>query len=330
MMRPSLSADRSGKAKNLWHWVFPVLVALLCLNTARADSPLFPAENLGASHIVLIRGSENLAFNRVFRDRLGAALPDNIKIMTYSAQASRSTDDALVITLGPAALNDIVQLDRRPPTLALMVTEAQFAQYRELTHPSISALFLNPPLKRQALLGQQILPQATRIALLAEAGEEQHYQELADELTPYGLELRTFTVENPQNLVATLSRALNFGDFLLGTPNSEIYNRRTIKHILLTTYRHNRILIGPERAFVRAGALASTYTPTDAVVANTAKIIEQYVNQGSLPEPGYSQNFSVLFNEQVARSLNIPLPDRDSVLRALKALEDTQTGVGNE
>ncbi|WP_111496287.1 ABC transporter substrate-binding protein [Marinobacter bohaiensis] len=306
------------------------LTGLLCLAQLQAAPSVKLSESPGTPHIVFLAGSENLSFNLLFRQRLEKALPNNIKLMNYSARAQSQAPRALVITLGPSAVNDIVQQDRPVPTLALMVTESQFAQYRALERPDLSAVYLNPPLKRQALLGQQILPQASRIAVLAEPGQEQRYSTLAEELAPYGLDLRTFTVESPENLVSTLSRALNYGDFLLGTPNPEIYNRQTIKHILLTTYRHNRILIGPERAFVQAGALASTYTPTEAVVKQTVDIIRQYVASGQLPAPDFPDQYSVLFNEQVARSLNIPLPEATEVLDRLRALEDTNTGVGDE
>lgn len=294
----------------------------------QAASPA-PAQT-GQLPSILIAGSENLSFNQLFRDRLQQALPAETTIAPYSPKQSKSMPDTLVIALGPAAVNEVIQQEPRPPLLALMVSDVQFEQYKDLTGEALSAIYLNPPLERQALLGQQILPQATTLSALAQAGQEHHYHELADMLDAYGLELRVFTVKSPQNLVATLNRALSFGDFLLGTPDPEIYNRQTIKHILLTTYRHNRILIGPERAFVQAGALASTYAPTDVIIEDTAKAIEQYLGEGVLPPADYPDHFSVVFNQQVARSLNIPLPERDAIVQNLRALEARQTGVGND
>ncbi len=317
------------RLRNVAQRVLCPLLAVLWLSPAWAQGSLYAASD-SPSHVVFLAGSENISFNLVFRKRLEDALPKGIKLARYTTDAAIKSPDSLIITLGASSLNDVVQQNPRSPVMALMVTESQFAQYQAIEEQTITALYLNPPLKRQGLLGQQILPQATQVALLARAGDEQQFRELAEELARYGLELRVFTVDNPQSLVSTLSRALNFGDFLLGTPDPEIYNRQTIKHILLTTYRHNRILIGPERAFVQAGALASTYAPTDTIVTDAAQIISEYVRSGQLPRAHYPDDFAVLFNEQVARSLNIPLPDRDSVLQALKRLESSSTGVGNE
>lgn len=310
--------------------LWTILLMLAFILPVQAQEPsVFPARPHHTPDI-LIAGSDNLSFNLLFRERLREALPPGVSVGAFSPEASAKAPRALVVALGPSAVNETVQQEPRPPLLALMVSDNQFEQYRELEGAPLSAIYLNPPLKRQALLGQLILPQAATVSVLAQPGEEHRYHVLADELDAFGLELRVFTVKNPANLVATLNRALSFGDFLLGTPDPEIYNRQTIKHILLTTYRHNRILIGPERAFVQAGALASTFTPTEIVIGNAASIIEQYLKQGDLPEAGYPEQFSVVFNKQVARSLNIPLPDRDVIVENLRALEAQHTGVGND
>ncbi|ENO13931.2 ABC transporter substrate-binding protein [Marinobacter nanhaiticus D15-8W] len=310
---------------------FAILVACLVPSMAlsQQNGAAFPPTPQGQPDI-LLAGSDNRSFNLAFRDRLSAAFSRSIRIGPYTPDASRRLPDTLVVALGSAAVNEVMQQEPRPPLLALMVSNHQVEQYAGLGGAPFSALFHNPPLKRQALLGQQVLPHAATVSVLARPGEEHSYHELADELDAYGLELRVFTVKSSANLVATLNRALSFGDFLLGTPDPEIYNRQTIKHILLTTYRHNRILIGPERAFVQAGALASTFTPTEIIIENAASIIEQYLKQGDLPQTGYPEQFSVAFNQQVARSLNIPLPDRDVIVENLRALDAQKTGVGND
>lgn len=307
-----------------------MLLMLSSIQPAHAqERSVFPAPPIPTPDI-LVAGSDNQSFNLLFRDRLQQALPRDTTISTYSREASIASPEALVIAVGSSAVNDVVQQEPRPPMLALMISDTQFEQYADLTGAPLSAIYLNPPLKRQALLGQQILPQASTLAILAQAGEEQRFHELANELEAFGLELRVFTVTSPGNLVATLNRALNFADFLLGTPDPEVYNRQTIKHILLTTYRHNRVLIGPERAFVQAGALASTYTPTEIIIERATDIAQQFMSDGTLPAASYPEQFSVLFNKQVARSLNIPLPDKDAIVQRLRALESQQTGAGND
>ena len=100
-----------------------------------------------------------------------------------------------------------------------------------------------------------------------------------------------------------------------------VYNRATIKHILLTTYRQGRVLIGPSRAYVRAGALASTYTPIDDFAREAATLIRHWLENGVWPAPRYPEHFNIVVNRQVARSLNILVPKTDILESQLRALE---------
>lgn len=257
---------------------------------------------------ILVAGSANTAFNAHFISLLSREIGDGADIRTYTEDRSLARPDALVITLGSSALSQIQQQRPSPPTLALMISEAQFSGYRDRPGAVRSAIYNDLPLLQQALLGHLILPQATRIAALARPGMEATYDSLIESLARFSLELRVFPVDSNDALIPTLSRALSYGDFLLAAPDEMIFNPRTIKHILLTAYRRNRIVIGPDRAFVRAGALASTYIPLPIVAADVGEQIAVYRATGSLLPPAYPQDFAVAVNDQVARSLNIPVP----------------------
>lgn len=145
--------------------------------------------------------------------------------------------------------------------------------------------YCTTPLIRQAVAGKEILPHATRVAMLARPETVELYESLVDELPAYGLRARVFVVSSDNDLIPTLIHALNYGDFILAAPDSGIYNPRTIKHILLTAYRRNRIVIGPSQAYVKAGSLASTYTPLTEISKLAAKYIEQYRSDGQFPRP---------------------------------------------
>ena len=182
----------------------------------------------------------------------------------------------------------------------------------------ISGVLYDVPLLRQALTGKVILPQANTISILATTNSVELYEPLIDQLPAYGMKARIFVVDNAEDLIPTLVRALGYGDFLLAGPDDAIYNPRTIKHILLTAYRRNKIVIGPSQAYVKAGALASSYPPFTAMADLGADFIEQFLATGTFPEPAYSPVFRVEVNNQVARSLNIPVPDRDYISQSVQ------------
>ncbi|WP_404362916.1 ABC transporter substrate-binding protein [Marinobacter sp.] len=264
---------------------------------------------------ILLAGSGNYAFNERFLSLLQQEVGPGVEILEYTRERGNARPRTLVISLGARALSLVQQQQPRPPTLALMITERQFSGYLDRKGPPLEAVYHNPPLLQQALLGQLILPQSSRISLLIQPGQETAFEKLISDLKAHGIDARLFFVSGHDSLIPALSRALDYGDFLLAHPDDAIFNSRTIKHILLTAYRRNRIVIGPDRAFVRAGALASTYTPIPDVITEAARHIEQFRKTGALLPTGHPENIQVEVNQQVGRSLNIPLPDT-GVLRA--------------
>jgi len=222
-------------------------------------------------------------------------------------------ENSPIITVGPAAFSRARQANRSAAILAMLVDRSFISAFAERSPGQISAVLYDVPLIRQALTGKAILPQATKIALLATADSVELYEPLIDELPAYGMSARIFLVESNDNLISTLVRALGYGDFLLAAPDSAIYNPRTIKHILLTAYRRNQIVIGPTQAYVKAGSLASSYAPFPEMVEMAGSFLSTFFETGAYPEPSYPEEFRVEVNAQVARSLNIPLPSREDI-----------------
>ncbi len=300
------------------------LLAVVCSATIRASEqpPHIPRYRTS----LYIAGSANAAFNLRFEALLRQQLGPSVQMDTYSRELSTAHPDTLVLTLGAQALNRVQQQQPRPPTLALMVDEARFAPYRGRSGAPISAIYYNPPLIEQALLGHLILPRATHIAVLATPDELARYRSYQQQLQDLGLELKVFVMDDESALISTLSRALTYGDFLLGVPDPAIFNSRTVKHILLTAYRRNRIVIGPNRAFVNAGSLASVYSPISVIISDTLRYFDAFQSSGQLPAADFPTGFAVKVNRQVARSLNIPLNDPQELAQSLRDLLDTLPG----
>ncbi|MDC0663390.1 ABC transporter substrate-binding protein [Marinobacter sp. SS21] len=319
----TLTTSLAGRARRLLIALMSVL-ALLVGSSAGAQS-LVPTDQ-SFSHLVLVAGSDNAAFNIRFIELLKQTLGDRIEVRPYTEAISQAQPQALVVSLGNRALSRVQQQSTRPPTLALMIDEDQFANYANRNGPPLSAIYYDPPLLRQALLGHLILPHGNQVSMLVRPGQETNYDQLIDELASYGLKAKLFTVDSEDNLIASLARALTYGDYLLAVSDNAIYNPRTIKHILLTAYRRNRIVIGPGRAFVRAGVLATTYTPVDDIARAASRHIKAFLQSGRLPPAVHPEDFGVEINQQVARSLNIPLPEASQLEAQLKSL----LGAGTE
>lgn len=295
-------------------WV-PLIVALFMFVVFSVQPA---AAQSTAGSLVYLAGSENSALNRRMLSLLESTLGSTTTIRSFSSGQTSQDSTTPVITLGPEAFTRVRQENRNVPILALLVDQSFIDGYAERSEGSVSGVLYNPPLIRQAITGQVILPHATRVAMLARPDTAEIYEQLVDKLPGYGLEGRVFIVNSDEKLIPTLIRALNYGDFILAAPDNSIYNPRTIKHILLTAYRRNRIVIGPSQAYVKAGSLASTYTPLTEIASLAAEYIEHYRANGRFPSPAYPDTFRIELNQQVARSLNIPLPDRQEIIDSVR------------
>lgn len=263
--------------------------------------------------VVYFSGSGNAPLDQHLLQLLRTELGQSITLMKVSQDQLGTLDDGPIITVGPSDFSRVRQANRSASILAMLVDKSFISGFAERSPGQITGVLYDVPLIRQALTGKAILPQATKIALLATADSVELYEPLIDELPAYGMSARIFLVEDNEELIPTLVRALGYGDFLLAAPDSAIYNPRTIKHILLTAYRRNQIVIGPTQAYVKAGSLASSYAPFPEMVEMADEFLATFFETGTFPAPSYPEDFRVEVNAQVARSLNIPLPSREDI-----------------
>lgn len=295
-------------------WVFSSLVFTVAAHAQ--DS---------ANQTVYLAGSGNTALDQHIGSLLQDRLGDGVTLLPISDDQIPLIENTPVVSVGPAAFSRVRQANRSTPILAMLVQQSFIDGFAELAPGQISGVLYDVPLLRQALTGKAILPQANTVAILATPGSVELYEPLLDQLPLHGMTARVFVVESDGDLIPTLVRALGYGDFLLAAPDDAIYNPRTIKHILLTAYRRNKIVIGPSQAYVRAGALASSYAPFPEMANLGANALKDYFATGQFPAPSYPTRYRVEINDQVARSLNIPIPDREALNQAI---QDELTNAG--
>lgn len=280
-----------------------------------------------SSKSIYIAGSGNTTLDQhissLLQDRLGK---DFNLVMLPEDQEAMITDTPIV-SIGPSAFSRVRQVNRSVPILAMFVEKDLIDVFASRSPGQISGVFYNVPLLRQALTGKSILPNATKVALLATTESVELYEPLLDALPAYGMTARVFVVDNSNDLIPTLVRALRYGDFVLAAPDDTIYNPRTIKHILLTAYRHNRVVIGPSQAYVKAGSLASSYAPFSVMVGQASRFLKEYFASGQLPPPAYPDIYRVKINRQVARSMNIPLSEGDKISHRVEQALRKKSGV---
>ncbi|AYG45855.1 ABC transporter substrate-binding protein [Pseudomonas sp. Leaf58] len=284
---------------------------------------LWPLGPLSASEILLV-GAQDQPGIRSFVAALESRRPhDHVHFQT-TAELPRpgklKTDQRLVL-LDNAALEWRLGDNAGPPALAMRVSRVEAEQRLGKSRPPfLTLLWSDPPLGRQLRLARYLLPQAQRIGVLY--GEHSGFllEELRHAARPLGLEIIAQNWPDPRDS-RPLQALLANSDVLLGLDDPDLYNSKTAKNLLLSSYGRQMALIGPNAGFVRAGALASTYSDQDDWLA----VLDQLLDQppARWPRSVYPARFGVSGNQQVARALGLEPIDPNAAAKALAAGEPT-------
>jgi hypothetical protein len=291
----------------LWY----LLALLLCVHPAWAAAPA------GRIDIVIAADNENL---RDLSAKIQASLLQrqnnlSITIRTQAEAEAAPTQGALLIGVGDALLPwiDTTQ-GKYPAAIAFYVNSAQFRTGSRPTH--VAALYRDQPLIRQLRLARELFPRLQRVAILH--GEQELPVSVQRLRSASGLQIAATRVGERRDWTKSLSQLLADNDLLLGIDDAQMYNSETIHSILLTAYRHGKVLIGPSKPFVNAGGLASCHTGIDQYLQQLGDMVKVYLQDGRLPDSQYPKNFQVVINQQVATSLGLTLPDESSLSTRLQ------------
>ena len=135
-------------------------------------------------------------------------------------------------------------------------------------------------------------------------------RELRQHAAPMGLEIVPQLWDNT-NDSRPLQNLFKSSDVLLGLDDPQLYNPKTAKNLLLSSYARQLPLVGPNAGFVKAGSLASTYSDQ----ADWLDVLDRLLDHApaNWPRSLYPERFKVVGNPQVARSLGIEQVDETNV-----------------
>ncbi|KRP42464.1 ABC transporter substrate binding protein [Pseudomonas libanensis] len=287
-------------------WCRGVLLAALLLAT-----PAWSAD-------ILLTAAQDSAGIQAFTQALAQQRPEDQVTFTPLKDLpapSRLPASTRLILLDLPGLDWRLQDAQGPPTLVLRISRLQARQRLGNTHPAkISLLWSDPPLERQLHLIASILPQAHRIGVLYGADSEFLLRELMQFAKPMGLEIVPQRWDNTNDSRA-LQTLFKNSDVLLGLDDPQLYNPKTAKNLLLSSYAQQLPLVGPNAGFVRAGSLASTYSDQPDWLAVLDSLLDHA--PANWPHTLYPEHFKVVGNPQVARSLGIEQVDEAAVATRL-------------
>jgi hypothetical protein len=260
---------------------------------------------------ILLTGAEDSPGAQSFAQALREMRPDDrVRFQTLASlpEPGKLPVGTRLILLDLPSLDWRLQDSQGPATLVLRISRLQARQRLGTTLPShLSLLWSDQPLDRQLRLTRLLLPHAKRVGVLYDSHSEFLLKELHQAAHSLGLEVVTERWDNT-NDSRPLQTLLKNSDVLLGLDDPDLYNPKTAKNLLLSSYARQMALIGPNPGFVKAGSLASTYSDQ----SDWLEILNELLDRPptTWPRAHYPQHFKVLSNPQVARSLGIEqMPD---------------------
>lgn len=278
------------------------------------------AAQIDISHIEIISAADNLASRELTikiqkeleRDTAGI----DITVRSKDAPSNNNPASVLVIAVGDSLLPWLnANKNNYLGAISFLSSASAFLE-EEKTNRKLTAIYRDQPLARQLRLSKLLFPNLRHVAIIR-----------SERVLPISID----NLERSSNVAITeaaidmntewakqLSQLMQSNDLLLGVEDAQIYNAESIRSILLTTYRHGRGLIGPSRAFVNAGSLASCYTLPDQYVQQLGDMVVAIIRERKLPHPQYPNQFRVALNKQVATSLNLSFPDENTLSAGLQ------------
>jgi len=216
------------------------------------------------------------------------------------------------ITIGAKALRLALDSQDRQPIIAAYISSVDFATVMRGYSGTrlITAVYSDPDPLDQLALAKAIVGRAN-----VGVFDSPDAHALVTRLTQHGV---TAIPVMPNERTDALLRSADPFGVIIATPDPTILNRANIGHVVRHLYQQRKVLIGFSDTLTQVGSLGSVYPTTDAIAHTVTQVLEQYAQSGNLLPPIFVADVQVSTNEQLARSLDIILPEPSALLTALR------------
>lgn len=267
--------------------------------------------------------------SNVLASEIKAGLELQVVTLAEPFNFDAGAKQALIVTVGSAAAQRAINLQLHTPILATLIPKRAFeimamGSKRKLEQGYLTALYMDQPLDRQIALVKVALPQAQSFGTLLGLHTFGLGGLIVAVAEKFQLSPVLVTIDGEDELFQGLRKVANEVDAVVVVPDNSIINRQTIRNFLLTTYRARIPVFGYAPSQVDAGVLAAVFSTPYQIGQQAGEWVRKIVKNhlASLSPPEYPHYYRVKANYNVARSLNIALPDEEYLARELQKLED--------
>jgi putative tryptophan/tyrosine transport system substrate-binding protein len=215
------------------------------------------------------------------------------------ARALAARETRVIVAVGARALQDVQVRKPAAPVLAALVLRGKEPD-------GAGHVDLDIALPLQLGVMKALLPKCTRAGMIRNPQRCRYTAEaLAARARKEGYTAEVVDCDGPAHLLKTMAALKGKVDFVLCSPDPDLYNPVTIKPLVLASLESRLPLVGFSPAFVRAGAVAGIYPDYRDVGRQVAELALRAVRgEDRLPDEGPAK-INVAVNQRVARLLGL-------------------------
>lgn len=281
----------------MMRWMLPFLILLFPVPRALCNGTAEVLVVLGLPDKLMQEGDVRA------QDRWGDNTGVTIATVSELRLADEQTisDARVVLTAGVEGCRYVVERTIKTPVLCSLLSKQSFELIQqEFPRTALSALVLDQPLSRQVVVTSSVFPALQKFSVLTSS-------ELAPEDIPDSTLTYRFDSRAGYALAPSVASAVENVDALVARPDRVVFNRNTIRTVMLTAYGHGKPIIGYSEAYVRAGALLATYSNVRQSFRHAAELLTEYLQTdeevfNQIHSPRY---FSIAVNRNIAKSLKL-------------------------
>ena len=288
-----------------------LLQALLCSPVALASS---------ATDIIVVKSSDNSYFNETIKNLTALASKDiHFKVISsndLSSEMKSVYENNIFITLGIRATAKVIKLFPDQLIISTYSTREQIENLSPVGRKH-QAILLDQPLERYLVFSHYLTKSSSPGIINSKQIKLTRQQKQI--LKRLKLNLSQYQTQRSADLLPAIRHLKQQSDALLMLPNQRLYNRDTLKGVLLTAYRNRIPIISYSPAHVKSGALASIYSSPDDIGRHLSELLSSSMSKR--PKAGqtlhYARYYSIKINRRVAHSQGFKLPNEADVRQLL-------------
>lgn len=263
-----------------------------------------------ADQIFIVQG-DAAPVSRQMADALAQRLPTAKVISKTEAEVHRKRT-SLFIALGESVFQTLLTKNPDSAVLAVLISSQAYGASVDGTPKSrsrnVSAIFAEASPVNQLRLASKLGRGTENIVTFLSPRTAYLKPALQRAASQAGVDLEIVQLQGSESLTRELDQGSSYRG-VLAVPDATLYTPENIRAALITTYRQNQFVIGYSSSFVKAGALATTYSTINDIASQAAEVAREYVDLGRLQGVQYPKYFETTVNDNVAKSLNIIIND---------------------